>query len=199
MQELSTIIYVRDLELVSNFYRQVLKLQVFDETPNYSRFRLGPNLLTICKDRETPASGGSTRLAILVPDLTDAMEKVTAQAAQVVESPMERASGKQATVCDPEGNLIDLIESKASHHPISADTVVNSVLLKSPEAMGVLEDHGIRICGGCIVLLNGTVQETAEYSGLAPAETAELVEELNSSVNPLDSTEGLNPPEEHTA
>jgi hypothetical protein len=49
--------------------------------------------------------------------------------------------------------------------------------------MGVLEDHGIRICGGCIVLLNGSVRETAEYSGLSAVETSEMVEELNEKVS----------------
>ena len=66
---------------------------------------------------------------------------------------------------------------------VSDRTVVNEILQKSPEAMEVLEEHGIRICGGCIVLLNGSVRETAEYSGLSASETSELVHELNEQVH----------------
>ncbi|MCL5951734.1 MAG: hypothetical protein M1132_08440, partial [Chloroflexi bacterium] len=86
-----------------------------------------------------------------------------------------------ATLFDPEGNEIDLIEwsEPAEEDVISSGSIVNDILAKSPEAMEVLEEHGIRICGGCIVLLNGTVQETAEYSGLLPAEASTLVAELN--------------------
>ncbi|MDE3091408.1 MAG: hypothetical protein KGJ80_18735, partial [Chloroflexota bacterium] len=50
-------------------------------------------------------------------------------------------------------------------------------------AMQVFENHGIRICGGCIVLLNASVRETAEYSGLSRREASELVSELNEKVN----------------
>ncbi len=48
--------------------------------------------------------------------------------------------------------------------------------------MEVLEDHGIRICGGCIVLLNASVRETAEYSGLSAAEASKMVEELDEKI-----------------
>jgi enoyl-CoA hydratase/carnithine racemase len=62
---------------------------------------------------------------------------------------------------------------------VTEATVVNNILMQAPEAMQVLEAHGIRICGGCIVLLNGSVRETAEYSGLSATEASALVEELN--------------------
>jgi hypothetical protein len=65
---------------------------------------------------------------------------------------------------------------------VTDKTMVNDILAQSPEAMQVLEDHGIRICGGCIVLLNSSVRQTAEYSGLAPTETSALVEELNEKI-----------------
>ena len=44
--------------------------------------------------------------------------------------------------------------------------------------MAVLEGHGIRVCGGCLVLLNSALADVGAYSGLSPAETAEMVEQL---------------------
>jgi hypothetical protein len=51
--------------------------------------------------------------------------------------------------------------------------------------MEVFENHGIRICGGCLVLLNAPVYETAEYSGLDNEESSALVEELNDKLAEL--------------
>lgn len=76
----------------------------------------------------------------------------------------------------------DASAAQGASAPVSDATIVNDILARSPEAMEVLEEHGIRICGGCIILLNGSVRETAEYSGLSATEASTLVEELNDKV-----------------
>ena len=81
--------------------------------------------------------------------------------------------GPSARIEDPEGNGILLREPD-----VTAATRLNDVILDTPETMAVLEGHGIRVCGGCLVLLNSALADVGAYSGLSPAETAEMVEQL---------------------
>ena len=97
--------------------------------------------------------------------------------------PAEADFGKHATLMDPDGNEIDLLEWKqAPVTPVTENSTVNDIINQHPETMEVFEEHGIRICGGCIVLLNGSIQETADYSGLSASETNQMVGELNEKV-----------------
>ncbi len=117
-------------------------------------------------------------------DLDAEYQRLAAQSVRFLAPPAKVAFGKHATLLDPDGNPIDLIEWQApmEARSVSDQTIVNDILSRAPEAMEVLEDHGIRICGGCIVLLNASVRETAEYSGLSAAETSAMVEELDEKI-----------------
>jgi predicted enzyme related to lactoylglutathione lyase len=177
-------IYVNDMELSKSFYRDVLKWEIVNESNDWMEFKTGAATIVLRPDSGGLPGAGACRLSLWVDDLDSTFADLSSQSVPFVQSPVSAKHAKQATFCDPEGNLVDLIEPPVPLEPaaVTESTVVNEILSASPEAMQVLEEHGIRICGGCIVLLNGSVQETAEYSGLGPKETLQLIQELNEKV-----------------
>ena len=178
-----TIIPVRDMARCTAFLRDELGLVVSHAGDGWTRFstRGGDVVLQKRLQADGDAATSGSRFGLGVDNLADTYRRLCSRSVHFKLPPEPFAFGRRATLVDPEGNEIDLIEwsEPAEEDVISSGSIVNDILAKSPEAMEVLEEHGIRICGGCIVLLNGTVQETAEYSGLLPAEASTLVAELN--------------------
>jgi hypothetical protein len=130
--------------------------------------------------------GQRTHIAFRVDDLDGEYQRLTARQVQFVAPPASSDFGKHATLLDPEGNAVDLLEWKRPPVvPVTRESVVNNIIMQHPETMQVFEDHGIRICGGCLVLLNAPVYETAEYSGLDTEESSALVKELNDKLTDL--------------
>jgi predicted enzyme related to lactoylglutathione lyase len=179
-----TIVYVDDLEKCASFYRDVLKIPFDYAVEGWTQFKSSGAALVLypkIASQKSQPQGGAVHLTFRVNDLDAVYRDLSARSVRFLAPPAIVGFGKHATLLDPEDNPIDLIEW-ASPNParaISDATIVNDIIAQSPGAMEVLENHGIRICGGCIVLLNATVRETAEYSGLAPVETSAMVEELN--------------------
>ena len=183
-----TVVYVDDMGKCTEFYRDVLGVPLDYAVEGWTQFKSkGAALVLHPKlERQKAQPGGSAvHVTFRVDDLDAEYKRLSAQAVKFLAPPAQAAFGKHATLLDPEGNPIDLIEwaSPKQARAVSDGTVVNDILKHSPEAMEVLEDHGIRICGGCIVLLNASVRETAEYSGLSAVEASAMVEELNEKVN----------------
>jgi predicted enzyme related to lactoylglutathione lyase len=180
-----TVMHVRDLDLSTAFFRDMLGMAVAQSSPNSTRFTSnGARLILKAKGDRLPGdSSENVRLALSVTDLDGLYRRLCGRSVKFASPPQRTELGLEATVLDPEGNRVDLIEWSEPEE-ITDHTIVNDILKKAPEAMEVFEEHGIRICGGCIVLLNGSVQETAEYSGLLHAESTELVKELNDKIHP---------------
>ncbi len=182
-----TIVYVNDMDKSTAFYRDVLGIPLDYAAPGWTQFKSrGAALVLHPKvDEQVQAISGAVHLTFRVDDLEAVYRKLSAQSVKFLASPKTAGFGKHATLFDPEGNAIDLIEwAKPNEARVVSDaTIVNDILAKSPEAMEVFEEHGIRICGGCIVLLNASVRETAEYSGLSPTESSALVGELNEKLH----------------
>jgi lactoylglutathione lyase len=183
-----TVVYVSDMEKSIAFYRDVLGIPLDYTVEGWTQFKSNGAALVLhprLEQSKSPASGSAVRITFRVDDLDAEYRRLIAQLVRFLASPATVGFGKHATLLDPEGNPIDLIEWAAPQQAriVSDSTVVNDIIARSSEAMGVLEDHGIRICGGCIVLLNGSVRETAEYSGLSAVEISEMVEELNEKVS----------------
>ncbi len=183
-----TVVYVNDIEKCTAFYRDVLGVPLDYAVKGWTQFKSNGAALVLHLKLEHPPSrpsGNAVHITFRVDDLDTEYRRLTAQSVRFLAPPATVAFGKHATLLDPEGNPVDLIEWKAPKEArvVSDQTVVNDVLARSPEAMEVLENHGIRICGGCIVLLNASVRETAEYSGLSSSEASALVSELNQKVN----------------
>ncbi len=184
LQDLAyTVIYVSDIDKSTVFYRDVLGIPFDYAVPGWTQFKSRGAALVLHPRLEHQSNQGEQKVHITfrVDDLDAVYRKLTAQSVRFLAPPATVGFGKHATLLDLDGNAIDLIEWSMPHQArvVTANTVVNDIVSKSPDAMEALEDHGIRICGGCIVLLNATVSQTAEYSGLSATESSALVEELN--------------------
>ena len=183
-----TVVYVDDIDKCTAFYHDVLGIPLDYAVEGWTQFKSNGAALVLHPKLEhlkAPPSGSAVHLTFRVSDLKAEYKRLSARAVKFLAPPATTAFGKHATLLDPEGNPIDLIEWAAPQQAraVSDETVVNDILKHSPEALQVLEDHGIRICGGCIVLLNASVRETAEYSGLSAVEAAAMVEELNEKLS----------------
>jgi len=183
-----TVVYVNDMERSTAFYRDVLGIPVDYAVDGRTRFKSNGAVLVLhpkLEYQKPQPIGSAVHITFRVRDLDTVYQMLATKSAKFVAPPAKVAFGKHATLLDPDGNPIDLIEWQApmEARAVSDQTIVNDILSRAPEAMEVLEDHGIRICGGCIVLLNASVRETAEYSGLSSNEMSAMVEELNEKVN----------------
>lgn len=181
-----TIVYVSDMDKCTAFYRDVLGLSVNYVAKGWTQFKSNGAALVLHPrtDGTEESNGNSVHMTFRVDNLDLVYRQLAEQSVKFLAPPAAAPFGKHATLCDPEGNPIDLIEWAARPtQAVSDDTIVNDILRQSPEAMEVLEEHGIRICGGCIVLLNGSIQETADYSGLSASETSQMVGELNEKLD----------------
>ncbi len=180
------VIYVNDVDKSTSFYRDVLGIPLDYAAPGWTQFKSRGAALVLHPKLEHQSNQGEQKVHITfrVDDLGVVYDKLTAQSVRFLAPPATTGFGKHATLFDPDGNAIDLIEWAQPHQArvVTGATIVNDILSKSPEAMEALEDHGIRICGGCIVLLNASVNETAEYSGLSTTESSALVNELNAKL-----------------
>jgi lactoylglutathione lyase len=183
-----TVIYVNDIEKSTAFYRDILGIPLDYAVEGWTQFKSQGAALVLHPKLEyqrQQESGTTVHITFRLDDLEAEYARLTAQSVQFLAPPARTNFGWHVTLVDPDGNHVDLIEwaNIRSARKVSDQTVVNEILARSPSAMKVLEDHGIQICGGCIVLLNASVRETAEFSGLSTNETAELVKELNQNAN----------------
>lgn len=177
------IVYVDDMNLQTAFYRDTLGLPPGYAVEGWTQFATrGAALVLHPKVHGQDAAGSRVHLSFNVDNLEDEYRALVARGAKFAAPPATASFGKHATLFDPEGNPIDLLEW-ARPALVTRDTVVNDLVVNKPETMEVLEEHSIRICGGCIVLLNSPVSQAAEYTGLGAEETAVLVEELNDKIH----------------
>jgi predicted enzyme related to lactoylglutathione lyase len=184
---------VDDIERATEFYRDVVQLPLAFRAPGWVQFNTHGAALVLHPKLATQKRGASdshtAHVGFRVDDLDAEWKRLTARQVQFVAPPASADFGKHATFLDPEGNAIDLLEWKRPPVvPVTLDSVVNNIIIQHPETMEVFEEHGIRICGGCLVLLNAPVYETAEYSGLDAEESSSLVEELNDKLSELAAT-----------
>jgi lactoylglutathione lyase len=185
------ILYVEDMERETAFYRDVIGLPIEYATKGWVQFKTNGAALVLhpklVPQKEMPRPANLTHIAFRVDDLDTEFKRLSGHQVKFHAPPATAGFGKHATCLDPEGNEIDLLEW--AHRPpaagVTADTVVNNIINPHPETMEVFENHGIRICGGCLVLLNAPVYETAEFSGLNSEETSVLVQELNDKLAEL--------------
>ncbi|MBI3915238.1 MAG: VOC family protein [Chloroflexi bacterium] len=180
-----SIIYVSDLDRATAFYRDVLGIPLDYTAPGWVQFKTPGAAIVLHPRVEAMSDGNSVHLSFRVDDIGETHRALAEKGVKFLAPPATAGFGKHATFLDLDDNQIDLIEWKSpvEGRAISGETRVNDVIAAMPEAMEVFEAHGIRICGGCIVLLNASVHETAEYSGLLAEETSAMVQELNETVS----------------
>lgn len=187
-----TVLYVENMEREESFYRDVLGLAMDYSAPGWVQFSANGASIVLhpktSEQRDPTARANTLHLGFEVEDLESEYNRLRDLRVEFKAPPANAQFGKHATCLDPEGNEIDLLQWKyRPANRVTEDTRVNDIIAKHPETMEVFEDHGIRICGGCLVLLNAPVYETAEYSGLDPRESTALIAELNKKLADLTS------------
>ena len=185
-----TILYVDDMDRATAFYRDVIGLPLAYATRGWTQFDTNGAALVLHPklppQKGAPRGANLAHIAFRVDDLDAEYQRLNEKQVPFHAPPATASFGKHATLMDPEGNEIDLIEwAQPQPAHVTAETVVNDIINNHPETMEVFEEHGIRICGGCLVLLNAPVYETAEFSGLDAEESSVLVEELNDKLAEL--------------
>ncbi len=185
-----TIVPVAEMDRAVEFYRDVVGLSARKISATWARFDLNGGALLLRlrgNGQEKPVgTGQGAHLGVEVDNLEEEYNRLTGRDVKFARGPEQSGFGRVATLFDPDGNAIDLVEwTEPGSQPVTTNTVVNNIIISHPETMEVFENHGIRICGGCLVLLNAPVYETAEYSGLDSKESSELVQELNEKLAEL--------------
>jgi predicted enzyme related to lactoylglutathione lyase len=118
---LRTVVYqVSDLERAKAWYRSLLGIDPYFDQPFYVGFNVGGFELGLhpADESHRPGPGGAVPYWG-VTRMSDAWERVQKLGAAAVESPHDVGEGIQvATIKDPFGNLIGLIENP--HFPTQA-------------------------------------------------------------------------------
>jgi catechol 2,3-dioxygenase-like lactoylglutathione lyase family enzyme len=106
-------VIVHDLDAARDFYERVLELPMIDRPPFGVPgvwYALGEQQLHIAMfadDQPSPRA----HFAIDVDDLDSAVRRIEASGVNVNHGPKAPGAGRQASVRDPSGNLIELSES----------------------------------------------------------------------------------------
>jgi predicted enzyme related to lactoylglutathione lyase len=121
---LRTVIYhVPDLQRAKAWYAQAFGAQPYFDEPFYVGFNVGGYELGLDPDPKGVAPGAGGAVAYWgVPDLDAAVRHFTAAGASL-ETPIQDVGGdiRVATVADPFGNLVGLIENPHFRLPGGAD------------------------------------------------------------------------------
>ncbi len=110
---LRTVIYAApDLEVAKAWYTALLGVAPYCDEPFYVGFDVGGYELGLDPNASTPPSAGGTTTYWGVEQLDDAVARATSQGATVVSAAQDVGGGiRVATVADPFGNIIGLIEN----------------------------------------------------------------------------------------
>lgn len=103
---------VSDLERSIAFYRDVLGLDVEKHSDHWAQADVGGTSLGLHVAPEGGAAEASFSLIFDVDDLDDTFGKVTERGVTAVDDPQDEPYGKIATVHDPDGYPVQLLEPK---------------------------------------------------------------------------------------
>jgi predicted enzyme related to lactoylglutathione lyase len=111
---LATVIYhVPDIQRAKTWYANAFQQAPYFDEPFYVGFNIAGYELGLDPNQSVAASGrGGTVAYWRVPDIADAVRHFAAAGAAVVQEAQDVGGGiKVATVSDPFGNLVGLIEN----------------------------------------------------------------------------------------
>ena len=108
------LIYVREAEAATEFYRSLFDIEPVFTSPRYVAFEVAPGVLfalwTGRSDHATAGTPRTSEVGLMVPGSASAVDEVFAQwkakGVTVLESPHDDVFGRTFVVADPDGNLI---------------------------------------------------------------------------------------------
>ncbi|MDE3088624.1 MAG: VOC family protein, partial [Chloroflexota bacterium] len=108
-----TTIYVNDIDKCTTFYRDVLGLPFDYAVPGWTQFKSNGAALVLhprLKHEKDQPSASTVHITFRVNDLDAEYRRLSAQSTRFLAPPAKVSFGKHATLLDPEGNQIDLME-----------------------------------------------------------------------------------------
>ena len=117
------ILLVADAPKLISFYRDVLELEVKQESEDWIELstKEGSTVLALYpkRDKKKPSNvkqalddGRNTLIGFNVSDLDSVCKELEKRGASFFKRPSEESFGKHAIIEDPEGNLISIVEMK---------------------------------------------------------------------------------------
>lgn len=108
------LVYVRDAERSTAFYRGLLDIEPVFTSPRYVAFEVAPGLLfalwTGRSEHAVPGTPRTSEVGLMLPGPTAEIDKLherwVAQGVRSVEPPTDEVFGRTFVVADPDGNLI---------------------------------------------------------------------------------------------
>lgn len=108
------LIYVRDAQAATEFYRDLFEIEPTFTSPRYVAFEVAPGVLfavwTGRSEAVTPDLPRTSEVGLMIPgggDGVDAVhERWSAKGVTVLEPPHDDVFGRTFVVADPDGNLI---------------------------------------------------------------------------------------------
>ncbi|MGE0152714.1 MAG: VOC family protein [Reyranellaceae bacterium] len=113
-----TVIFVRDMAAMRQFYQDVLGFESSRQlSPNWIEYRIGDNTLALARplltpdDAPTPAGSAALQLAFKVApaEVDQCAEELRRQGVAIVSPPTDRPFGHRTLFFrDPDGNLLEV-------------------------------------------------------------------------------------------
>ncbi|MGO2112592.1 MAG: VOC family protein [Pseudoclavibacter sp.] len=108
------LIYVRDAEAATAFYRDLFEIEPVFTSPRYIAFEVAPGVLFAVwsgkRERAVPETPRTSEVGLMVPGGAAAIDETfrqwVAKGVTVVDEPADEVFGRTFVVADPDGNLI---------------------------------------------------------------------------------------------
>ncbi len=115
------LIFVSDVEMSKNFYRDVLGLKLVEENQHFTEYELPGGILYVeeknpdrAKGFESVHIGGPTGIVLAVDDIREAVNHLKKNSVRIVVEPIEQVwGGWNAIFADPDGNEFILDDDKS--------------------------------------------------------------------------------------
>ena len=109
-------LWVEDFTSVLHFYQDILGLDLISHHGDVPQLKVGDGILVLVKGKLPPAidtfPADFPLIAFEVNDLDKMVETLIAENVELKSSIEERCDSRWIKVCDPAGNLIELMETK---------------------------------------------------------------------------------------
>jgi len=99
---------VTDLERATEFYHEVLNLQVLDRDADWTIMECGAQKLLLRRSEE---AGGDRGLYLSTPSIYDVQKRLADMPVEILQPPMRGKDGLVSVIMDDDGNIIHIIET----------------------------------------------------------------------------------------
>jgi catechol 2,3-dioxygenase-like lactoylglutathione lyase family enzyme len=110
----SVSVWVKDFEQAIHFYRDVLELEMVSRPGEIPQFKVGGGFLVLAKGNFCPPADSFPpdfpQLGLETDDLARMAARLQQAGVELGGSMEERRDSRWLNVCDPDGNLIELVQ-----------------------------------------------------------------------------------------